>query len=172
MRTNETIVRSYRRLQEDGGQQRLTPTRVVYGLNEANWGAYSGTYKPLKEASELSKSYTFDRTLSWVTQLQQRGLGKVEFSKYGDFKFKPHSSFTAEESDKAYQILRQMDNISGQVKKGVPQEAIDGQIGALLENLAPNSVTKRVIDSWIDFSDTLYSEFMIHKVPSIIRKGR
>jgi hypothetical protein len=148
----------------------LTPTRVVYGLNESNWGAFSGVYKPLKEASELAKENTFFDTVSWLKTLEQRNLGKVSFSKYGDVKFEA-TELTAIESDKAYQILRQMDNISGQAKKGVSQESIDGQIKTLVKDLAPNSVTKRVIDSWIDFSDNLYSKFLTHKIPSIIREG-
>ena len=148
----------------------LTPTRVIYGLNESNWGAYSGVYKPLRKSFESSREYTFHRTLTWLTQLQQRGLGEVKFSKYGEFNFKPAAEFTAQEADKAYKILREMDNISGKAKSGVSQEVIDGEISNLVGTLNPNSVTRKVIDSWRDFSDTLYSEFLIHKIPSVLRK--
>jgi hypothetical protein len=148
----------------------LTPTRVIYGLNESSWGAYSGVYQPLRGAFESSRKYTFDRTLTWLTQLQQRGLGEIKFSKYGEFSFKPAAEFTSQESDKAYQILRQMDNISGQAKNGVSQELIDSQISGLVSELNPSGTTRKVIDAWRDFSDTLYSEFMIHKIPSVLRK--
>ena len=146
----------------------LTPTRVVYGLNEANHGAYTGVYKVLKEGSELAKENTFFDTVAWLKTLEQRNLGKVSFSKYGEVKFEA-TELTAIEADKAYQILRQMDNISGQAKKGISQEAIDGQINSLIKDLDPSSATKRVIDSWVDFSDMLYSKFLTHKIPAIIR---
>jgi hypothetical protein len=146
----------------------LTPTRIVYGLNEANHGAYTGVYKVVKEGSELAKENTFFDTVAWLKTLEQRKLGKVSFSKYGEVEFEA-TELTAVEADKAYQILRQMDNISGQAKKGVSQESIDGQINSLIKDLNPASATKRVIDSWVDFSDTLYSKFLTYKIPTIIR---
>ena len=169
MLTNKREYRSV--LSATGGRfwpAALTPTRMIYGAHEASWGAYSGVYKPLRKSFENARGYTFDRTLTWHQMLKQRGLGDIEFSKYGDFSFKPAKEFTAQEADKAYSILRQIDNIAG--NKELPREMIDKQISSLVDTIQPESVTRKVIDAWRDFSDTLYGEFLIHKVPSTLRK--
>jgi len=147
----------------------LTPARFVLGSGEEFWGTKTQVYDKISKAWVQTQHDMFHDTMSWMKVLQERGLGTIKFNKYDEFKFKPHNDFTADESAKAYKVLRSIDDIRGQ--KGVGKEQIERQINDLLGQYDPNSVTRRVIDAWYDFSDTLYSKYVIHKIPFEIRKA-
>src|SRR5574343_1675321 len=89
----------------------LTPARFVLGSGEATWKTKSMVYDKLSDAWVNTNRDVFDNILAWNTKLQERGLGKIKFNAHDEFKFEPHPSFTAEESQKAYGILRGIDNI-------------------------------------------------------------
>src|SRR5574343_65659 len=146
-----------------------SPARFVLGSGEATWKTKSMVYDKAIKGLVAKSQAEFDNSLAFITKLQENKLGKVIFNKHDEFRFEPHPSFTAEESQKAYSILREIDNIRG--KTGLGEGEIERQVTALINQQKPETVTRRFIDAWFDFSDSLYGQYVIQKLPQIIRKS-
>lgn len=147
----------------------LTPARFVLGSGEQTWMTKSMVYDKLSDAWVNTNRDVFDNILAWNTKLQERGLGKVKFNAHDEFKFSPHEKFTAEESQKAYGILRDIDNI--RANKKLPEDEVQRQVTSMINQYNPGTVTRQVIDAWFDFSDSLYGQYVVKKLPQILRKS-
>lgn len=145
----------------------LTPTRVIYGLNETSWKATSNFYKPLKEAYEAAKTDSFDWARTWNDMLHQRGLGKIAFDEYGGSKL-TNVKFTKADQDLAYGVLKELDAVSG--NQMLSPAARNQRIIDSLGGIDIGSPAGQLIDAFRDFSDTLYGHYMANKLPQILRK--
>ncbi len=150
----------------------LTPTRIIYGLNEESWKARSQFYEPLRTAYEESKTYAFDWAHTWANMLHQRGLAKIKFDNYGGVAL-DSIKFTKAEADEAYKVLKGLDAITAKYSGANAKNtaALNGEVINLMSGIDPMSNTQKLIDTWRDFSDTLYGDYMTRKLPQLLNQG-
>lgn len=170
-----THPRTLRRLAGDLGAKGpwfplLNPTRIVFGYMEKPFKAYSKIYEPISKASKRTFSAAFGHTLTWGKMLEQNGLAKVAHNvKTGAFKIKP--GFSAEQSERAYAVLRQADDILGQARVTGDPKTVDQAVAAAQKLVEAEDLTTRaIVKTWYDFSNTLYAEHLKLKLPQVFDK--
>jgi len=149
----------------------LNPTRVVFGYMEKPFGAFSKIYEPIVQAHKATFTAAFNHTAVWGKMLEQNGLAKVVATKGGKFKIKP--GFSSEQSELAYKVIIQKDNIMGAARAMGKKESLlqaSAQISKLTANL--DEPTRKIVKTWEDFSNALYADHMRLKIPQILDKYR
>lgn len=136
------------------------PVRKVFGGGDRVWGTYSGIYEPVKEMFSRANRYATLMTSRFHSLLASRGLGKlVSEGDIGVVKLK--RAFSKREWEQAGELATMLDDAIG---KGFTQE----QMQNLFES-APTTVQK-IVKSWYDFTDSLYSDYAKKKISSVFQE--
>lgn len=151
----------------------LHPARIVFGLGEAYMKTKSLIYEPIKAALGRTNRNYFNHALLWAKMLEQRGaLVKVGIKESGEFVTKKAKWLTPAVQQEAFNVLRQMDDItvaaSKIATKAERDEALAG-VRKLAKDASPGA--KQLIEAWQSFSDHLYGEHIKLQIPRVFRKA-
>jgi hypothetical protein len=140
------------------------PARVVFGGWEARLGTFSNIYKPVVKEISTVRQYVASKTLSFFDVLQQRGLGRAVVAKTGKVKFKP--AFSAEEYKEAWTAAKQVDGLTEILRKNPTVGGeVEQRIAKITDALSPRA--GQFLRSWYAFSDSLYADYVVNKIPAI-----
>ena len=141
----------------------LTPKRVVYGMNEAVHGAYSGVYKPISEGLVDTRIYMKNMLSTWNEMLFQRGLVRKlkdvqGFQQAVDFRFSRADAKAARE------FLDFADNAVGSAKGQGEKALLEARAGIQerMEFLVTNQPkAASLVDSFYDYTNRLYRDWTV-----------
>ena len=175
----------------------ILPARVASDLGEMVFRTYSNVYNPMKFYMGLTNQANLQYLMTWFKMLEQRGqatmkikwksLSKVEGAKLWkaggakaedvlEIKF-GKTVFNAEDQNLAHKVLLAEDDIAEQLRRsgakiGSPEH--QQFVNASKANKAqlrgsPNA--QALVDTWNDYSDFLYSEFMPLQIRRVLGKA-
>lgn len=155
---------------DNGFFNSFAPSRVVFGASEKIWGTKSKIYAPIVAANEVKNKYAARWTQLLWKDLEGKGLGKVVKSwASGNPEFVP--AFSKEQYQQAFKFLSKTDDLmQGLRKQAIPGMLEKAQVEVFNEIQKMPEVVNKLVWAWYDFSDNLFADHMIKKIPRIFAK--
>lgn len=142
----------------------LNPVRVALGAWDRLYGTYKNVYKKIGPGLERRNEYIAEKHLTLFQMYKDRGLGTWSRISKGGLKFA--HSFGQAEYKEAYKALLQIDHLTELGRRTpVLKEKMVGQSKTIADGLSPNA--KQLVKTWSDFSDHLYAENVLEKIPQL-----
>ncbi len=156
----------------------FNPERVIFGLPNAVLGVKDKILDVVDAGMKRRNGYLFGRSFEYMKKLSENGFGtisKKEISgKLYDFKFKPNKAvYTRENVEAAHKIMAKVDELTEAASVAKPElaEQLQGAARAILKETKPNqAVVAKLIDTTYGFYDNLYKEYIVRKIPSLLRR--
>lgn len=150
--------------------QSWTPTRIVFGQADKVYGTFEKIYLRTTEAAKQATAASFHNTFVWFDMLEQRGLGIVKKLRYGERRLKP--AFSSRQADEAFVLINKADELMNVAARAGGEAVREAQI--TIQGLASKKspMIRKLVQAWENFSDFLYAEHSVIKIPQLFRKAR
>ena len=146
----------------------LGPVRVVLGAWEKPYKAYTRIYKVIAPAAERKNTYVVEKMLQMGKMYEERGLGKIAFTKKNRLKFTP--AFGEGDVKAVETAMQEIDNLTSLRKKiPVAVKDLEKQIGDVVGRLSETQ--RKIYKTHKDFYDHLYAEHVLIKIPQLFERA-
>ena len=148
------------------------PARVAFGTGQAVFKTHSKVYLPIHYLFGQTHKYHYNNILKWSKMGEKAGLWKLNIKPTG-FKIK-NPIYKEADQALAYDVIKEMDNLSEAIRRSASKEARDGLIQRLKiseSRLAPGSPAFKLVHTWRTYSDELYGDFAKEQIRRVFRNA-